>query len=437
MEPNELKKPDQAVADSAAGQTAQPGRSYAGILVHHGAAPLNNDGVSENVYSITLNTPEGQVTLRDPDLERAMSHTSVSLGAPVRLDNQHGAWQVQTIDAAALEAFASEAGNQHTVASQRAGSYMQEPSGDLDPSALEALMKVVGEVKAKGAPLDPEEVRRINESLNDHQLVGSARQAQQPQRQQNGTQALLQGGAELVGGVASLTGAAMQGIGKGANALASAWSGGTKHEDASVPSEATVADEMMGRVQVLPRLSEYRVDQVEKAASNYEKAHTAFWNAGYMPQIREQIEARAEHTGLSVPEVIEKMKPDGEFTDLHAAFVGAVGQSPDVQSYKKAMDKALGGFTRQYGRAQEELLNPETEGNPHYEKLKHRLESSSASIHRNAGNTPAFEGETQSHLERLQEAMQRIFERLKEMVKGIVNLVRTKAGNSQDNDMAP
>lgn len=439
MEPKDLNKPDQAVADSAAGQTAQPGRSYAGILVHHGAAPLNKDGVSENVYSITLKTAEGNLTFQDPALERAMSSTPTQLGAPLRLDHRQGTWNVQTIDAAALKAFNAEAGKQQTPGTaQSPVNTASQAAAEIDPGALDALMKVVGEMKAKGASLDPEEVRRINESLNEHKDVASAKEAQQPQHQPNGTESLLRGSAELVSGVASLTGAALQGIGKGAGALADALQGGAKTQDANTAPAPAVADELTGRVQVLPRLSEYRVDQVEKAASNYEKAHTAFWNAQNMPQVREQIEARAEQAGLTVPEVIEKMKPDGEFTDLHEAFVDAVGQSPDAQDQKKAMDKALTGWTRQYGRAQEELLNPETEGNPHYDKLKNRLETSSDSIHRNAADTPAFEGETQSHLERLQESMQRIFERLKEMVKGIVNLVRNRpGGGSQDNDMAP
>ncbi|WP_426810508.1 hypothetical protein ABOC32_06700 [Pseudomonas sp. WOUb67] len=454
MEPKELDKPDQAVADSAAGQTARPGRSYAGILVHHGAAPYQNDPANQGSYYVTLQTPAGQQTLWGAGLEQAMRETAPAVGKPVQLDYQGGAeagsaqsaqgsWSVHSIDATALQARPSPSA-----------------APDIDPSAFDAIMKVAGEVKPKGSSLDPDEVRRINAALLDTNASNAAEPPrpaepaeQEPQhpREASGAESLLRGGAELVGGVASLTGAAMQGIGKGASALASALRRDGQTQDAQVPSaqsataekhstsvEPGSADEMIGRVQVLPRLSEYRVDQVEKAANNYEKAHAAFWNAGNMPQVREQIETRAEQTGLSVPEVIEKMKPDGEYTDLHEKFVEAVGESADAQNSKKAMDKALTGWARQYGRAQEELLNPETEDNPHYDKLKNRLESSSESMHRNAGNTPAFEGETQSHLERLRDVMQRIGERLKEMVQGIVSLVRGKpSGPSQGNDFTP
>lgn len=448
MEPKELDKPDQAVADSAAGQTAQPGRSYAGILVHHGAAPYQNDPANQGSYYVTLETPAGPQTLWDAGLEQAMRDSALPLGKPVQLDYQgseqpaHDAWRVRPIDTAALQA--------------------QSAALDIDPSALDAILKVAGELQPKDSSLDPDEVRRINAALLDTDASNNAEppkpavpeeeQPQQaPQREANGAESLLKGGAQLVDGVASLTGAALQGLGKGASALATALGGSAQSREAQAASAQSAADgkqgtavepsameEMMGRVQVLPRLSEYRVDQVEKAASNYEKAHTAFWNAGNMPQVREQIEARAEQTGLTVPEVIEKMKPDGEYTDLHQTFVEAVGQSPEAQTSKKAMDKALTGWARQYGRAQEELLNPETEGNPHYDKLKNRLENSSDSMHRNAGTTPAFAGETQSHLERLQEVMQRIAERLKEMVQGIVSLVRGKpSGPSQGDDFTP
>ncbi|MFK0093895.1 hypothetical protein [Pseudomonas sp. NPDC090592] len=462
MEPKELDKPDHAVADSAAGQTAQPGRSYAGILVHHGAAPYQNDPANQGSYYVTLETPAGNQTLWGAGLEQAMRETAPAVGKPVQLDYQAsaeagseqsapGRWSAHSIDAAALQAH-------------NAG-HSPSPSAvpDIDPSTFDAIMKVAAEVKSKGASLDPDEVRRINAALLDSNANDAAQSPapaepeeqephhQAPQPEANGAEALLKGGAQLVGGVASLTGAAMQGLGKGASALATALRGNAQAQDAQLSSaqatsqqthdaapEPAATEEMTGRVQVLPRLSEYRVDQVEKAASNYEKAHSAFWNAGNMPQVREQIETRAEQTGLSVPEVIEKMKPDGEYTDLHEKFVQAVGESPDAQSSKKAMDKALTGWTRQYGRAQEELLNPETQDNPHYDKLKNRLENSSDNMHHNAGNMPAFEGETQSHLERLKDVMQRIAERLKEMVQGIVSMVRGKpSGPSQGDDFTP
>ncbi|MFP3571284.1 hypothetical protein, partial [Paraburkholderia sp. SIMBA_030] len=77
-----------------------------------------------------------------------------------------------------------------------------------------------------------EEVRRINASLHENDAASGKRS----EREANGAETLLRGTAELVGGVASLTGAAMQGLGKGADALANAWRGGSKAQEAAEPA---------------------------------------------------------------------------------------------------------------------------------------------------------------------------------------------------------
>ena len=439
MEPNELDKPGFA-AGSAAGQHAQHGRSHAGVLVHHGEGRPSEFQQNTSSYFVTLQTPSGQQQIwGGSDLQRAMQDSQMERGQAVLL--QAGAegqgndnWSVHAIDKAQLQAYHGSAGTSPATPAQPGSAGNAAPGSALgiDQQALDAIMQVVGQVKQHGNSLDPEEVRRINATLDDSAKAAGPQATHSSPK--SGAEALVRGGAELIGGAAALTGAAMQGLGRGAGALADSLRGSptTRDAGAAASAEPAVVEESEGRVQVLPRLSEYRVDQVEKAANNYEKAHVAFWNADNMPEVRQQIEARAEATGLSLPDVIEKMKPDGEFTDLHERFVEAVGQSPEAQSNKKAMDKALTGWSRQYGRAQEELLNPETEGNPHYEKLKNRLESSSDSMHRNTASTPAFAGEGQSHLERLSESMQRLAERLKEMVTGFVNFVRGKSSGSDD-----
>ncbi|MBK4987427.1 hypothetical protein [Pseudomonas sp. S36] len=437
MEPNEIVKPDPTIADSTAGEPAVAGRSYAGILVHHETMSYH----AHDTYGVTLRTPAGHQVLHSVGLQQALRDTPIQPGKPVLLiseaNGDEPVWRAIAIDEAALEAFNANRSAPQAAATGTPApkSHPAQPSGEASQSALDAIMEVAAHVRQASAKLNPEEVKRINASLHEQDLSAPSK----PERAPNAAESLVKGTAELAGGVASLTGAAMQGLGKGANALAGALRGGNAEASKTdLAAEAGAGDELSGRVPVLPRLSEYRVDQVEKAANNYHKAHEAFWAADKMPEVRQEIESRATETGLTVPEVIEKMKPDGEFNELHESFVNAVGQSADAQNNKKSMDKALTGWARQYGRAQEELLNPETEGNPHYEKLKGRLEASSQNMHSDAAKTPAFAGETQSHLERLKEVMARISERLKEMLKGIVDLVRGVApGGSRDNDFAP
>jgi len=355
--------------------------------------------------------------------------------------------------------------------------------------AQAALDDFASTVKPSGGSVNPADLASVNAGLHSdapHASIPGAGPTRGQEQVRTGAEAFIEGGASLLGGAASLTGAVLKGVGKGAAGLAAAISNTGREKADAVPdadfsdpevldfdSSATgnsavaeqmpeplaldapqsndprpstaVADQPAGeataatpsadaetsRVNVLPRLSEYRVDQVDRAANNYQKAHESFWQAHRMPLIRQEIESRAEAAGLTPQDVIEKMKPNGEFADLHEKFNKAVAQSPDAQIAKKAMDKALDGWTKQYGRAQEELLNPETEGSPHYDKLKERLGKSSDSMHKNAADVPAFEGE-QSHMDRLKDAMLKLVERLKEMAQNFVNFVRGKSGKSAE-----
>lgn len=478
----------QAGADS--GQERAIERTYAGVLVDHGSAPYKHDPQEKQNYFVTLNTPEGPETVWGIDLQRAMEENGAQPGEAIRMDFlgsesvevqanvrdaqgnvigtepkqvMRNAWDVQVIDAAELdllqgqaawssvadelrssrEASEPQASAQQQDAPQgaeaQAAQKQQEALSELDPNTLEALMAVANGTRSRASGLNPDEVLRVNEVLHSQPqqaMIAGAGPTRGQEQVRTGAEALLEGGATLVGGAASLAGSVMKGVGKGASALAGALRGRDSEADAQFGAAGIAQDKPLGiegpdaqgaGVQVLPRLSEYRVSQVEKAAGNYEKAHQEFWAADKMPAIREQIEARAQETGLSVQDVMEKMKPNGEFADLHEKFNEAVSQSPDAQSSKKAMDKALDSWARQYGRAQEELLNPETEGSPHYEKLKGRLDGSNDKMQRTTSETPAFEGEDQSHFERLKEALQKIAERLKEMVKSFAEFVKGKA----------
>lgn len=300
----------------------------------------------------------------------------------------------------------------------------------LDRATYEALMGVAKKVNAGAMLVDPDELQRVNAAVQQGGMIPGAGPTQGQQQVKTGAQALAEGGMSLLGGAAALTGAALKAGGKVASSLA----GALRERDGSEAQEAPAAG-----VAVLPRISEYRVDQAEKAANAYEDAMQKLWESGNLPNVRKEIEERARQTGLSVEDVMDKMKPNGEMSDLHEKFRTAVAESPDAQTNKKAMDKALDGWVRQYGRGQEELLNPETEGNPHFEALRDRLDNSHGRMQKNTANAPLFDGEDKSHAEKLRETIQRIMEKLKEIAKDFVNMVRGKKGADAeaDNDPSP
>ena len=223
---------------------------------------------------------------------------------------------------------------------------------------------------------------------------------------------LVATGGALIGGIASLAGGSVRLAGAAAGALGR--------------GVAALGQGLMGRrtqpyevVSVLPTISEYRVKKVEEAARNYDKAVDSFWKVPPMAAMRKEIEERARQTGLSVPDAMEKMKPGGDWADLHDKFVQGVAASPDAIQSKVAMDKALSSWVRQYDHGTEELLGADVEGNPSHKKAKERIDASLEAMEGKTAQTPVFGGETESHAERLKASVAAIIERIKEFFHAV------------------
>jgi hypothetical protein len=83
-----------------------------------------------------------------------------------------------------------------------------------------------------------------------------------------------------------------------------------------------------------------------------------------------------------------------------------------LQSHKKEMDRALDGWVRQYGYAQEELQNLETRGNAQQiEAFCGRVGENCERMQQITSGVPLFEGEREPHAERLNKGIER-FERV-------------------------
>jgi hypothetical protein len=181
---------------------------------------------------------------------------------------------------------------------------------------------------------------------------------------------------------------------------------------------------------VLPSLSARRVDQVARAAHEYAQQQEAFWKAStQMATVRAEMQRIARERGLSITDVVEKMKPGGDLSGLHQQFNDAVSGLPDGGARKQAMDRALDGYIRHYERAHEELLNPrQPRRDPQYDHLKGRLRQTHQDMEKGASAVPAFSnaaGEVQpSHLEKLQQAVARVIERIKEVLAECLAAVR-------------
>jgi hypothetical protein len=310
--------------------------------------------------------------------------------------------------------------------------------------------------------------------------------------QMRGASLLGEGVRALAGGSASLVGAALKGLGRATHAVADLAAGppaaapeplvqprfdnaasagaiaevqrlmeefGLTPDDVVEPGDVLAASNKLTReaqpapepaptreapapmTAVLPRLSEYRIGQVEKAAEAFGREQDAFWSSSNkLTALRSEMERLAKERGLSISDVTEKMKPGGDFAELREKFNAAVAENPDASTRKRAMDKALDSFVRQYGRAQEEVLNPEQEGNPHYEGLKKRLESSHDSMKSKTAGVPAFANANgsleASHFEKLREAVKQIMERVKAVVQDFMAMLKGKK-SEPSNEVEP
>lgn len=316
----------------------------------------------------------------------------------------------------------------------------KDASGEFDAASMAALAEAVKQINARNAgeaPEPPEQQSRFGHGPISYNSASAPDQptmmatASPGEPLQRGVESLISGGASLIGGAAALTGSAFRSIGRGAASLAGVSeneSGANAVTDGGL--EALRPHANANQPLVLPKLSTYRVEQVENASEAYQSAQNDFWSAGKLPAVRELIEQRAQETGVSSQDVIEKMKPNGEYADLHEKLTEAVSESPDAQASQKAMNKALNTWTKQYGRAKEELLNPDTSNDPHFADLSKRVDKSREQMFSNASDTPQV-GEEQSHIEKLREVMQKIAEKLKEIAQQFLAVLRGKDNRPQ------
>lgn len=291
----------------------------------------------------------------------------------------------------------------------------------IDKETLAALLKVADLINQKRPEFTPEELERLKQ-----EELARIRAAYQgvDHNAANGGRSVGNGAVSLVDGVMSLAGATLAAGGKAAKTMASFITNDDQVNEPEYPESFT------NYIDKMPRLSEYRVAQAEKNANEYQEALEKFWQSGGMSNIREQVNELSRKTGVSVQDVTQKMKPGGDYEELHRAFVDEVLKSPDAQKQKKAMDVALERWVRQYGRGQEELQNPETKESPLIDSMRQRLERTKETMMSNVGQTPGTGDH--SPLEVFRDALRKIVQNIKEMAGNVMGAKRTSEVHSDE-----
>lgn len=217
---------------------------------------------------------------------------------------------------------------------------------------------------------------------------------------------LAGGAAALVGGIAGLVGGSMRAVGASLSGL------GAKPE-----SPISRFNDVM----MLQGITSYRVKKVEDLASEYAGALDTFWQLPKMQMLRSEIEERARQSGLSVPDAMAKMKPGGEWEELHNKFTAEVAASPEATKAKVALDSALKGFIKQHDRSMQELETADLDGNPKHRDAQDRVEAAQEKMSELTALSPVFAGERQSHAERFTQALNELLERLRNRIAMVLD----------------
>jgi hypothetical protein len=251
--------------------------------------------------------------------------------------------------------------------------------------------------------------------------------------QMSGGAAIADGLGTLLGSTLNLAGTAGKAVGNAAQSIAQF----IKPKEQTSPPAEVVGEAPASASGKLFDLSEYRIAQTEKASKNFSREADAFWSASpKIAAVRAEVERLARERGLPLQDVVEKMKPGGDFAQLRETFNAAVSENPDAKTRKKAMDKALENYVKQYGRAQTELLSAEQDDNPHYDRYKERLHHANSDILDKASSIPAFANDKgilePSHFERLKEAIARISKEITEFVRDVISKIRGKPSSDHE-----
>lgn len=314
------------------------------------------------------------------------------------------------------------------------GKVLAERDSSAGPSIdQEVVAKVAEHLKLSGAVGDPGAVHGIaTGAVAQGAGVAAVPMTSGQRAQVSGANALAEGLGMAAGGTMALVGAAARTVGRVGHGIASlatnALDGASK---ASAPVEPVLASAGGALSPVLPRLSEYRIIQAEKAADTFSQEQEKFWMASpKLSALRDEIDRIARERGVPKQDLMEEMKPGGDLAELRSRFNEAVAENPEALTHKRSMDKALDSYVRQYGRAQEEMLNPEQTGNPHYEGLKARLNANHTKMEESAADVPAFakaDGELEkAHLEKLRAAVAAIMTKIREVVEEFTKLLSGK-----------
>lgn len=228
---------------------------------------------------------------------------------------------------------------------------------------------------------------------------------QSPSREQptDGFAELSRGVVDLAGASAGLVGAGLSGLGKLAKQ----------------------------GIAVLPRLSDYRVGQIEKSYNAYVENMEDMWRNKKMKAVREAIRETAKAHEVPEAEVIAGMRPGGNYESLSRDFNSALDAEPEAKMARTLADKSLNTWGRNRNKAEESMVSLD-ESDPKAVGMRNSILELDAKLEASAALSPLADGEKESHLERMQSMIAAMIE----SIRGFINRLRGKSENSNESNHA-
>ena len=188
----------------------------------------------------------------------------------------------------------------------------------------------------------------------------------------------------------------------------------------------------------LPDSMLYRLENLRIAQEDYQTGLEDFWQEEKMSRVRDKIREYAEENGMSEQDVIAGINKDTDMnlSEISQVFNEAYENSPAAKTAKEKMDHALNDWKGSYSSLTEDFGYGDTD-NRDYRRAFGQYENSREDMEEATASVPKTPEEETNHFDQMKEFLQQMQEKIKELVKKLVNAVKSFFGKGEENERSP
>ena len=251
-----------------------------------------------------------------------------------------------------------------------------------------------------------------------------------------GTGMLVKGVGNFISGLSRLSARGLNELG---NAMHRAAETGIAVQEEKPDFKTELADIQMVREESsLPDSMLYRLENLRIAQEDYQTGLEDFWQEEKMSRVRDKIREYAEENGMSEQDVIAGINKDTDMnlSEISQVFNEAYENSPAAKTAKEKMDHALNDWKGSYSSLTEDFGYGDTD-NRDYRRAFGQYENSREDMEEATASVPKTPEEETNHFDQMKEFLQQMQEKIKELVKKLVNAVKSFFGKGEENERSP